>query len=185
MHASYCEGLKTFHSYVWKANLFFLFGHAFENVFKGWSSAMKALQYIVISPFPHSEKNTNVHSFSVLVQCMCSSIVEVPLTCLVVDVNGLATLGLAIIIAVINHTFYVRMFYEAGPVPPRNVRFLVGWGDVPLGDNRLCWVLPILKRYSRPLMHIQNGSHVQSGSSKTKSGTSKWHLFHLGKSLKM
>lgn len=87
---------------------------------------MKELQYIIVSPFPHSERKTNVRSISVLVQCMCSSIVEVPLTCLVVDVNGLATLGLAIIIAIIHHTFYVRMYYEAGPVPPRNVRFLVG-----------------------------------------------------------
>jgi hypothetical protein len=77
---------------------------------------------------------------------MCSSIVEVPLTCLVVDVNGLASLGLAIIIAIIHHTFYVRMYYEAGPVPPRNV--------VPLGDYRLCWVLPILERCSLLLIHI-------------------------------
>jgi hypothetical protein len=87
---------------------------------------MKALQYIIISPFPHSEKKSNVCSISVLVQRIGSSIVKVPLTCLVVDVNGLATLGLAIIIAIIHHTFYVRMYYEAGPVTPRNVRFLVG-----------------------------------------------------------
>jgi hypothetical protein len=52
---------------------------------------------------------------------MGSSIVEAPLTCLVVDVNGLA-----IIIAIIHHMFYVRMYYEAGRVTPRNVRFLVG-----------------------------------------------------------
>jgi hypothetical protein len=109
MHASYCEGLKTFHSYV---------------------------------------------HLSVVVQCLCSSIVEVPLTCLVVDVNGLATLGLAIIIAIIHHTFYVRISYEAGPVPPMNVRFLVGWGVVPLGDDRLCWVLHILERSSLLLIHI-------------------------------
>jgi hypothetical protein len=87
---------------------------------------MKALQYIIVFPFPHSERKTNVRSINVLVQCMCSSIVEVPLTCLVVDVNGLASLGLAIIIAIIHHTFYVRMYDEAGPVPPRNMRFLVG-----------------------------------------------------------
>ncbi len=133
---------------------FFLFAHDFEIVFKGWSSAMKALQYIIVFPFPHSERKTNVRSINVLVQCMCSSIVEVPLTCLVVDVNGLASLGLAIIIAIIHHTFYVRMYDEAGPVPPRNMRFLVGWGVVPLGDYRLCWVLPILERCSLLLIHI-------------------------------
>jgi hypothetical protein len=46
------------------------------------------------------------------------------------------------------------MYYEAGPVPPMNVRFLVGWGVVPLGDNRLCCVLPILERCSLLLIHI-------------------------------
>ncbi len=55
--------------------------------------------------------------------------------CLVVDVNGLA-----IIIAIIHHTFYVRMYYEAGVVP--------------LGDNGLCRVLPILERCSLLLIHI-------------------------------
>jgi hypothetical protein len=46
------------------------------------------------------------------------------------------------------------MYDEAGPVPPRNMRFLVGWGVVPLGDYRLCWVLPILERCSLLLIHI-------------------------------